>query len=161
MPVSSSSSPIVHPPSLTRVLPICGRYAHGTRRLRSGGRSGAGQLPSPYCRHRNSRQQPLSGLAALSHRRGSIQVRVSLLAPPRRSLRADGEYGSAILVASATDARPMSKAKTPQQIPDYGIDAPDEVRRFLMGGSAGLVGEFAGPSLDREGGGRGQSGEVR
>lgn len=52
-----------------------------------------------------------------------------------------------MLSASGTEARSMSKAKPPRQIPDYGIDAPDVVRRFLMIGSVALVLNFAAPSL--------------
>ncbi|NKF22289.1 class I SAM-dependent methyltransferase [Solimonas marina] len=37
--------------------------------------------------------------------------------------------------------------ETPPEKPDYGIDAPDVVRRLLMFGSAALVLQFAMPSL--------------
>ncbi|NGY05133.1 class I SAM-dependent methyltransferase [Solimonas terrae] len=40
----------------------------------------------------------------------------------------------------------MSDAQR-QEIPDYGIDAPDVVRRFLMIGTVALVVNFAAPSL--------------
>lgn len=41
----------------------------------------------------------------------------------------------------------MSAPRPPREIPDYGIDAPDVVRRFLMFGSVALVVNFAAPSL--------------
>ena len=41
----------------------------------------------------------------------------------------------------------MSTPKPSRETPDYGIDAPDVVRRFLMIGSVALVVNFAAPSL--------------
>lgn len=41
----------------------------------------------------------------------------------------------------------MTEPKKPHELPDYGIDAPDVVRRFLMFGSVALVVNFAMPAL--------------
>ncbi|HET8883254.1 MAG TPA: class I SAM-dependent methyltransferase [Solimonas sp.] len=41
----------------------------------------------------------------------------------------------------------MDKPRPPREVPDYGIDAPDVVRRFLMLGTVALVVNFAAPTL--------------